>query len=144
LNVQVGNPRVEIRFVMGAAAHAIADPRRQHLAAGDALSRPIVGLSFPGWTESSFLGHDESLNHMRDVTASRRRTPDAFDGFRSWYGGPCRHAGAAVGLALPAGGEASRIIPVVRGATRWCKAHSSIALRNSDGAVPCNVMAGSS
>ena len=45
-NIHVGDPPVELRLVMGAAAHAIADPHRQHLAAGDALSWPIVGLSF--------------------------------------------------------------------------------------------------
>src|SRR5258708_3422777 len=42
-NVQVGNPRVELRLVMSAAAYAIADPCRQHLAAGDALSGQFVG-----------------------------------------------------------------------------------------------------
>ena len=46
LLVQVGNPRVEVRLVMRAAGHAIADPHGQHLAAVDALSWPIVGLSF--------------------------------------------------------------------------------------------------
>src|SRR5262245_55009224 len=46
LRVHVGNPRVEFRLVMGAAAYAIANPLRQHLAAGDALSWPIVGLAF--------------------------------------------------------------------------------------------------
>src|SRR6266404_5632681 len=46
LSAQVGDPRVELRLVMGAATHAIADPRRQRLSAGDALSGPIVGRSF--------------------------------------------------------------------------------------------------
>lgn len=38
LNAQVGNPSIELCLVMSTAAHAIADPCRQHLAAGDALS----------------------------------------------------------------------------------------------------------
>ena len=51
LFVQVGDPRVELLLIMRPAAHAIADPRRQRLAAGDALSWRIVEFSFPGHAE---------------------------------------------------------------------------------------------
>jgi hypothetical protein len=59
VNVHVRNPSVELRLVMSAAAHAIADPCRQHLAAGDALSRQFVGRRLLGladtWTFSTGL-----------------------------------------------------------------------------------------
>src|SRR5260370_33011466 len=72
LIVQVGTPRVELLRVMSAAAHAIADPCRQHLAAGDALSWQFVGRRFLRLADTS--SHDGlPLESQRSVTQPPRR-----------------------------------------------------------------------